>query len=294
MGVGAVLGKPAWLIFLFPSSLLLPFVLASIWFAWTAWRPGLSYALFALLLLLGPLMEFHPERTQSSESYSGERIRIVSLNAASWEVNLVDVGRRTSELKPDILVLQEMWWLGHLKSFKVGMPALSFRGDGSGLRGLAIGTRFAFHECPWPPPDGVLGGIISVGEQKLLILSLHGRKSSSGMSDPAATGARQEKQAQEVLDYIEAIGLPTILGGDFNGTPAAPLGQVLASRLEDAFKLKGRGYGYTFPSKFPLTRLDRVLLTKGLAQIATFSLVDVGSDHLALVLDIRLKSSKDL
>ncbi len=293
MGVGAVLGKPAWLI-MFPSTLMVPFVLCSLWLAWSAWRPGISWALFVLLLLLGPLMEFRRERAQTEESYAGERLRVVCLNAASWEVDLADVGRRTAELKPDILILQEMWWLSHLKGFKVGLPGLSFRGDGSGFRGLAIGTSYPFLDCPLPPPDGVLGGVISVGGQSVLILSLHGLKSSSGLSNPMRTALRQERQAQEVLDYIEAVGLPTVLGGDFNGIPSAPLGRVFALKLQDVFWLEGRGYGYTFPSKFPLTRLDRVMLTEGLAQVESFSLVDVGSDHLALVLDLRLKKTKDL
>lgn len=292
MGVGALLGKPIWMI-MFPSSLLLPLMLGSLWLARSAGRSVLALTLFVLLILLGPLMEFRRYQAPLKKRASGELIRVVSLNAASWNVDLVDVGRRTAELRPDILILQEMWWLRHLKSFKVGMPALFFRGDGSGFRGLAIGTRYSFEDCPWPPPDGVLGGIMSIGKQRVLVLSLHGLKSSSGFSDPVATGALQEKQAEEVLDYIEAVDLPTVLGGDFNSTPAAPLGRALASRLEDVFWSEGRGYGYTFPAKFPVSRLDRVMLTKGLAVVDSFSLVDVGSDHLAVVLDFRLRSSQD-
>ena len=291
VGFAASEGASNWLI-LFPPSLLLPWILLAVGLSWKTRRSGLALTLFALALLLGPIMGFHVSK-QAPRSASGLRLRVVSLNAASWDVDLVNLGRRTAELRPNILILQEMWWLKHLKSFRIGLPGMLFRGDGTGKRGVVVGSEYPISEVPLPPPDRTVGHIVDVSGQRVLVLSVHGKKSSSGYANPVASSALQEKQAQEIVDYIQAVGLPVILGGDFNGTPQAPLGNVLSRHLEDAFSQAGMGYGYTFPSRCPLVRLDRVMLTPGLAEVESFSLVDVGSDHLALVVDLRLESSRD-
>ncbi len=286
-GVALIAGKPAWLVFL-PSSLLLPMVVWACLVTRKTWQAGLSLSLFALFFLLGPLMAYHPDAGLSQSDAKTRRIRIVSLNAASWEVDLTAVGRRTAELQPDILLLQEMWWISHLKSFKVGLPGFLFRGDATGRRGTNIGSRFAMEPCWKPPPERTLGSIVSIGGRDVLLLTVHGRKASSGLAYPGKSLLRQQEQARELSEYIREIGLPVILGGDFNGSTGAPLYSALSQELLDSFLVAGKGYGYTFPSVLPMDRLDFVLVSREVGRVVSYQAVDVGSDHLAIMVELEL------
>lgn len=287
-GAARVTGSPAWLVFL-PSSLLLPLVVLAALVTRRAWRAGLSLSLFALFVLLGPLMAYHRNARLSQADPAARRLRIVSLNAASWEVELAEVGRRTAELHPDILLMQEMWWLSHLKSFKVGLPQFLFRGDGTGHRGTNIGSRFAMEPWRRPPPERTLGSIVSIEGRDILLLTVHGRKASSGLAEPAKSLRLQQEQARELLEYIRDIGLPVILGGDFNGPTGAPLYSALSQELVDSFLLAGKGYGYTFPSTLPLDRIDFLFVSPELGRVASYRAVDVGSDHLAIVVELEFR-----
>lgn len=292
LALGATIGGsgPPWLIFV-PSSLWLPLSIWSCLILRRSPRGGLPLALIAFFFLLGPLMGYHRQRQVAAEPQPGPSFRVVCMNAASWEADIVDVGRRTAELRPDVLLLQEMWSISHLKSFKVGLPGLLFRGDATGYRGTTIGSRYSMEPCPKPPPERTVGSILTISGQKFLFLSVHGRKASSGLADPVKSFARQKVQAQEIADYVEDMGLPVVLGGDFNGSTGAPLYSVLSEKLVDSFALAGQGYSYTFPSTFPLARLDFVLFSPGPVQVIGYQVVDVGSDHLALVVDFLVSEN---
>ena len=289
--VAQIFHQPVWLVYL-PPSLSLPLIAMAFALARKGSRWTLAAASAALLLLLGPGMGLQLASRQPA-SLAGRRVRVVCLNAASWEADLKEVSRRTAELEPDILLLQEMWWLKHLKSFRSDLPGFVFRGDGTGLRGTCIGTNLPVEVCSVPPPNKVLGAIVSIEGQEILLLTLHGAKPTSGFASPLVSCRLQRQQAEATLGYIDRFGLPVILGGDFNAPPAGPLSEVLEQSLVDVFRERGRGYGMTFPAAFPLARLDHVMISPGLARIDSYRLVDVGSDHLAVVVDLVFQEKAD-
>jgi endonuclease/exonuclease/phosphatase family metal-dependent hydrolase len=86
---------------------------------------------------------------------------------------------------------------------------------------------------------------------------------------------------------------PAILLGDFNATRASVVYRTLAARLGDARRCAGKhGATSTFPSAFPVLRIDHVFVTPDVrvARIEApyIPLTRVASDHLPLVMDFAL------
>ena len=96
-------------------------------------------------------------------------------------------------------------------------------------------------------------------------------------------------QLSQLLPTIDGAH-PLVMGGDFNDFPPGPVTFTLLNRLNDASTRIKRGR--TFPSRFPLLRLDRVYLS------TEVRLVDVrvdrspefkrASDHLPVICDLEV------
>ena len=90
---------------------------------------------------------------------------------------------------------------------------------------------------------------------------------------------------------------PVVLLGDFNATSRHGAYRILAGRLRDVQReADGRRRGArapTFPSRMPVLRIDHVFVSRSVQVIdvqAPFgSLARVASDHLPLVVDVRLE-----
>jgi len=86
---------------------------------------------------------------------------------------------------------------------------------------------------------------------------------------------------------------PAILLGDFNATGASIVYRTLAARLTDARRLaRHRAGTSTFPSAFPILRIDHVFVTPDVRVTAIAApyrpLTRIASDHLPLVMDFEL------
>lgn len=81
---------------------------------------------------------------------------------------------------------------------------------------------------------------------------------------------------------------PLVLAGDFNATPDAGELAPLRGRLVDCWERGGRGRGATFPSRFPLRRLDYVLVSPELTPRRAAVVPTTASDHRPLVVDLTL------
>jgi vancomycin resistance protein VanJ len=73
-----------------------------------------------------------------------------------------------------------------------------------------------------------------------------------------------------------------ILAGDFNLPALSHIVRDNLGDLDDAFANAGRGFGYTYPTKLPFLRIDRIFTGHGLRAVE----VEVGnaraSDHLCV------------
>jgi endonuclease/exonuclease/phosphatase family metal-dependent hydrolase len=82
---------------------------------------------------------------------------------------------------------------------------------------------------------------------------------------------------------LDGVDGPLVMGGDFNDFPAGRVSRALSSRYLDVACRR------TFPSAWPLLRLDRVYaLALGVASASTVRSAEAraASDHLPLVVDL--------
>jgi endonuclease/exonuclease/phosphatase family metal-dependent hydrolase len=85
---------------------------------------------------------------------------------------------------------------------------------------------------------------------------------------------------------------PAILLGDFNATSRHGAYRILARRLRDAQKVHRRRGLKTFPSRFPMIRIDHVFISRSVLVTGVHTghgaLVRQASDHVPLAVDFRI------
>jgi vancomycin resistance protein VanJ len=158
-------------------------------------------------------------------------------------------------------------------------------------REVAILTRFPLlvsHETVLPGTERtLLSAALNVHGKRVTVLDAHFttvllRGGWAGARD------RREAQMQAVLKEAQQTAGPFIACGDFN-TPAH--GQVYAALKQgfgNAFEEAGSGFGFTFPARFPLVRIDHVWL-RGAHAAAARVPASRASDHRPLVVDVALR-----
>jgi len=139
-------------------------------------------------------------------------------------------------------------------------------------------------------PRGALWAEIEIGAARLQVLNTH----------LGLLGAERIAQAESLLgpDWLAdpACRAPTVLVGDFNATGWTRAYRRLARHLTDARRVAARIEGRaSFPSRFPLLRLDRVFVGAGVT-VERLAVVDGplprrASDHLPVLAEIRLSQS---
>ncbi|MDR7035930.1 endonuclease/exonuclease/phosphatase family metal-dependent hydrolase [Methylobacterium sp. BE186] len=140
---------------------------------------------------------------------------------------------------------------------------------------------------PGLEPRGALWVEIAVGGGRLQILNTH-----LGLS-----GRERLAQVEALLgpDWLggDRARTPFVLVGDLNATPLSRAYRRLAARLTDVRGLAGgQGRGATFPSRFPVLRLDHVFVSDGVtaerAGVVRGALPRLASDHLPLLTELCL------
>jgi endonuclease/exonuclease/phosphatase (EEP) superfamily protein YafD len=81
---------------------------------------------------------------------------------------------------------------------------------------------------------------------------------------------------------------PLVVAGDLNATRHHPsFRRLLRTRLRDAHAEVGRGAALTWPTAFPLLRLDHLLLAGPVEAVAVWEGRGTGSDHRPVFADLR-------
>jgi endonuclease/exonuclease/phosphatase family metal-dependent hydrolase len=89
----------------------------------------------------------------------------------------------------------------------------------------------------------------------------------------------------------------TLLCGDFNALPAATACRLLRARLDDAqLRITPHRPKGTFSGRLPAARIDHVFIDPRFdvitVQVPRTELTRVASDHLPLILDLRMKRAE--
>ncbi|MEU9034614.1 endonuclease/exonuclease/phosphatase family protein [Streptomyces sp. NPDC048352] len=79
----------------------------------------------------------------------------------------------------------------------------------------------------------------------------------------------------------------TVLVGDFNGTTADGALAPVTGGFTAAQEAVGAGFGFSWPARFPVARIDQILLRGGLTPLAAWTLPPTRSDHLPVAASLR-------
>jgi endonuclease/exonuclease/phosphatase family metal-dependent hydrolase len=149
-------------------------------------------------------------------------------------------------------------------------------------------TRFPKRE-----PRGALWASVNVGEAQLQVINTH-------------LGLRANERLAQVESLLGPGWLehpscrdPVVLLGDFNSFAASRAYRRLTAKLQDAQRAPRPGRPRaTFPAFFPIYRIDYAFVSRSIevlgASVVRTPLSRVASDHLPLLVDLRIASSVGL
>jgi endonuclease/exonuclease/phosphatase family metal-dependent hydrolase len=137
-------------------------------------------------------------------------------------------------------------------------------------------------------PRGALWVLATVGSAHVQIINTH-----LGMARKERGAKIDALMGTEWLGHERCRG-PVILCGDFNALPCSPVYRHVRQHLRDAqHGLRRHRPRPTFPSRFPLFRIDHVFVNDLFDVQAVYvprgDLARMASDHLPLIVDLRTK-----
>lgn len=136
-------------------------------------------------------------------------------------------------------------------------------------------------------PRGAIWVSVDVGGAQLQVVNTHlGLRRGERMLQVAAL------LGPGWLGSAECREAPVVLLGDFNAVASSAAYRSLARNLRDVHAQAARNPGATFPSRFPLLRLDHIFAGEGIeavaAEVRSDMLARSASDHLPLVATIEI------
>ncbi|MBB3452677.1 endonuclease/exonuclease/phosphatase family metal-dependent hydrolase [Rhizobium sp. BK313] len=239
----------------------------------------------------------------------GRSIRILTYNVHSCigTDRKIDPGRVAAVIKEarvDIVALQEIDVRRHrtggvdqagmiaslLKMEAHFNPALTLADEQYGDALITDLPTKAIKAGPLPSsgePRGALSIEVMVGDRQLHLVNTH----------LGLRGRDRIHQMTTLLGpaWLKGSGMDlqsTILCGDFNAVPASAAYRLAARTLKDVQLSGNQPVRPTFPSRYPLLRLDHIFVSADLAVLGTSvprnRLTSVASDHLPLIAEIDL------
>jgi vancomycin resistance protein VanJ len=263
---------------------------------------SLAGAVAALACLTIALVPLGGWTTPSRPAPPLMKHRALTWNVEQWTYGGAPLARAIAELSPDVLCLQEARSYGSFpgdrewNDFVAALPGYRLIRHGE----VAIGTRWpvlseqrvTLHEELWRRPllDVTLqtpeGGSVRVLNAHLVHTGYYGKRPSKLVM----SAVERRKQAERILAHLGSSTEPTLLCGDLNAAPNSEVLSLLQQRLSDAWRLRGHGFGMTSTARWPLRRID-YLLVSGL-DVGEIRVLDQPlSDHRALTATFALTTA---
>ncbi|HEY0472942.1 MAG TPA: endonuclease/exonuclease/phosphatase family protein [Kribbella sp.] len=106
-----------------------------------------------------------------------------------------------------------------------------------------------------------------------------------------ATGFTSNQRNDTIKQLGQQLAAEKLAGvvvmGDFNGTANDRSLAPITSSLRSAQGAAGTGFGFTWPAKFPMARIDHILV-RGVTPTRAWVMAPTGSDHRPVVAEIRI------
>lgn len=245
----------------------------------------------------------------NTAAQAAQTIRIVSYNVHSCvgtdrKLDPFRVADVISSLEPDIVGLQELdvkrrrsggvdqaeVIANRLKMNFHFHPAFNVKEEFYGdavltalpMRAIKAGGLQSYGE-----PRGAIWTEIELGAVKLQVFNTH-----LGLLRRERMRQTKELAGSDWISHPSAIGKPLIVMGDFNSIPSSAAYRQLLQPMRDPKQQTGRRPDPTFPSRFPLLRLDHIFTANGprivSAKAVRNKATRLASDHLPLLAEVEV------
>lgn len=286
-----------------PLGLPLPLLLFALAWRRRGWLFGLE--LLTGLVWLFPLQGLKLARARAvTPGHPSLRVLSCNIHSNARSPALLSALRAA---RADLLVLQEgdeedaAFWKSQLGDYE-----WSVRGQ------FVLGSRFPIAEAtkPFERGSAYVRYRLELPEGPVQLYSLHPPSPRLTMSellsdeirrDPTELGrahahirantSDRERQLRTVAADARASRLPVIIAGDTNLPDLSPVLARTFTGFSDAFRERGCGFGYTFPTNHgfgPWMRLDRVFVNDAFRVLDFTTLPPAGSDHLPILAVLEL------
>ncbi|NQU11413.1 endonuclease/exonuclease/phosphatase family protein [bacterium] len=136
------------------------------------------------------------------------------------------------------------------------------------------------------PQRGALWASVRVHDHEVQVINAH-----FGINERERALQARTLLGAEWANHPRCRG-PVVLCGDFNSVPASVAYQRLRRRLRDVQRCVPGMKRRTYPSVYPMLRLDHIFVSPDIAvdhvMVPRSRLIRLASDHLPLVADLRL------
>ncbi len=228
-------------------------------------------------------------------------LRVMTWNVMELKGNPDGVVATIRREMPDVLLLQEVrqqprtdpvaWLASRLPGWQ------SVRGaDVAILSPHPLGPATAYSLGVRSSSRRALRAPIRIGARSVECLVAHFSTADRQSAREAAwqhpraqmevSAAVRAEQTTRLTSLLSGIPRPLIVGGDFNSPPDSILDRAMTARLSSTFNAGGLGFGWSYPARLPLLRIDHVYVSADLRVRNCRVLPTLASDHRPMVIDL--------
>ncbi|MEU9183230.1 endonuclease/exonuclease/phosphatase family protein [Streptomyces sp. NPDC048484] len=220
------------------------------------------------------------------ERSDGADLSVVSHNVNEHNPHPTRTARALAAAGADLLALEELGDATprYERALAAAYPYHVVRGTVGLWSKSPIDTSRTVDIAPWPR---ALRAVVRTPEGPVAVYVAH-LLSVRVTAASGFTAAARDAAAHRLATVLRAEPLRrTVLVGDFNGTLDDRELSPVASRMRSAQTEAGAGFGFTWPSSFPVARIDHILV-RGVTPRASWTLPATDSDHLPVAAKLRL------
>ncbi len=276
-------------------------------------RTALAINTASLLVVAGPMMGFNLPRPRYPAPPSAPRVRVLAYNILGPRGSLEEVREHVRSYRPDVVVFSEARHYRQDARFFRELTALFPGWHSTCAADVFVASRWAFretHHTPLIPADvtdpsterEIVHAAVRAPFGEFQVVGVHFRAPMYPITLRKErhrldrylnhTGAERTRQLRALEQYLLKVRGPVLLCGDFNTPPAGRIYSRLTQGYRDAFSEVGLGWGYTYPSSFPLLRIDYVFCSAHWNTLRAVVGPKPGSDHRPLFVELALHDAR--
>jgi len=221
----------------------------------------------------------------SSGPAAGTDLRVLTHNLGDGNPRLAETAQKLARVRADVVALQEIR-PERLDSFAQPLDrSYPYR---MVLETFAVWSRYPLTEVrpveTGPRSLHAVRMVLVTPKASVVLYVVH--LISPDVTRRGFGGPRDETMAG-LTDAVARDGAERIiLVGDLNTAPEDRRARRLLALLDSAQDRVGHGFGFTWPARLPMTRIDHVL-TRGVTAVDTSVLGRTGSDHRPVLAELR-------